>query len=130
LITKDNPNKKNKILDFVGECKDGGAPHQLKIENTLFESRYNFWEEYAEMYCGFLSVPEKARNKIKSIFCDSQAQAVYSIEFNNDVVDEMDVMVLSKMFEEGLIKNLNGLGGHNGIYTKDFDLDLSPYWKE
>ncbi len=119
----------NKIVEFVGECKDGGAPDCLVIDGIVLESRYNFWEEYAEMWTGIKNIPEALRYNVVSVFCDSKACALYTIKFLNPH-DELLAVALAELFSQGLLDNKNGAGGHNGIWLDGFNHDIAPDWKE
>lgn len=119
-----------KVIQLIPECKDGGSPDEIIVCGGIFlQSRFNFWEEYGYMWAGIKNIPSRRRNNIEKIWCDSKANAVYTITFRTGT-DPLFAKTLADMFSQGVIQDLNGLGGHNGIYIENCEYCVDPYWAE
>lgn len=119
-----------KILEFVGECKDGGAPASIDVGGITYISRYAFWEEFAEIHEGVKKLSLGKSHRIEEIFCDSQAQWVYTITFKDGTNKDFAYLACCD-FSDGIISNPNGVGGHNGVWmvlNGENDSIVSPYW--
>jgi hypothetical protein len=83
----------------------------VQVDGVALSSRYDKAEEYEVMVAMVDGVAPELRSKIASVFCDSKAQACYSVELRP----------CSRRQAEAIAQHLGSAanrlqGGHNGIY--------------
>lgn len=101
----------------------------LTYKGIMLSSRYSKAGEYEEMMRIIDSLKPITPRIISQIWCDSKAQACYSITLNDDVTREEAEFLYSDL-SEGLERSHIG---HNGITIEGPNsqgLDLDPDWYE
>lgn len=96
----------------------------LVVSGVMLSSRYDKADEYKEMKRMVEAVPTALRQKIQQIWCDSKANACYSVTL--DACSKTEAVSIGNFLQ-------SGSRGHNGIWIdgqKGSGLVLDPYWNE
>ncbi len=100
----------------------------LDVHGVSLSSRYDKAHEYAEMAAMVEGVLPELRGHIESIWCDSKANACYSVwlsQCTKDQAREIGAQIEAACIAHG--------GGHNGIAIQgpnSVGFDLDPWWDE
>jgi hypothetical protein len=99
------------------------AVKNVELDGVALCSRYDKAAEYEAMIAMVEMVPPDLRTKIMTIFCDSKAEACYSVELHPCSRRDAEI-----------IAHALGVGakGHNGIYVSGAaggEITLYPGWE-
>ncbi|WP_292054923.1 MULTISPECIES: hypothetical protein [unclassified Brevundimonas] len=98
----------------------------VSVDGVSISSRYDKAHELKIMVSVVEALPLKYRTLINSVFCDSKAQACYSVELNP--CSRVQAEKLAAKFEELIMSHSSG---HNGVYfngAAGTSLVLDPNW--
>ena len=108
----------------------------LVIDGVKITSRYNDADEFELMREMILSLPPMTRAQIKTIFCDSQATACFSVQLRCWINAKSATHIGQKLEAAVIARN----GGHNGITVAayngtifgdtDRNIEIGPEWQD
>jgi hypothetical protein len=98
----------------------------MEFHDVVLSSRYDKAHEYESMAAIIEELAPELRSLIDSIWCDSKANACYSVVLK-PCTHRQAMLIATALDAACLAKN----GGHNGIYIQEAaggGLDIDPNW--
>lgn len=117
IANKKHPVDREKVATTALSC--------FSAHGVGLSSRWNKAEELQQMAQMLEGVSAPFRQIIESIYCDSKAEAVFTIILKQ--CDKEDAEIAVEQFAAACRRRI---GGHNGITASGsgFSLDLDPDW--
>lgn len=119
--------KKKRPWDVDGEKVATTSLKVLIVRGVEIRSRYCKAHEFEIMKKIILALDPPVSGHIKSIWCDSKASCVYSVELRR--WNEFAAIAIGDLLDEAALEIS---GGHNGIFieAEGHTINVDPNWRE